>query len=156
MAEGKVAKHVALCVREPKVAVKEAPIVAPPKVSTEELTIPDNVQDTSFMQGRWLCHTGLVNSKTLEPVQVEFIFDNLGQGTGTVYEKDDRCTGKAQASFENNILHITHNNLICSKRDGAYVKNKINCKKNDLGKTECFGENTDGSSWDATFYKFKD
>ena len=154
LAERELQKHIAQCSPKP-LTIKETPpkIAEKPK---EELYIPDNVKDTSFMHGRWICDTGLINSQTHEPVQVEFVFDAKGHGSGTVYEKNDRCTGKAEATFEKNILHIQHDNLVCQQTKGQYIKNKIDCKKNEFGKTECAGVNADGTSWDATFYKITD
>ena len=153
--DAKVRQYAALCVKKPAPIVSpKEPIGVEEKVQPrEELVIPDEVVDTSFMHGRWLCDTGLINSTTLEPVQVEFVFDKNGNGTSTVYEKNDRCSGKAAATFENNILHIEHDNLKCEKTDGGYVKNTINCQKNNLGKTECTGVNNSGNAWNAIFYK---
>ena len=106
--DAKVRQYAALCVKKPAPIVSpKEPIGVEEKVQPrEELVIPDEVVDTSFMHGRWLCDTGLINSTTLEPVQVEFVFDKNGNGTSTVYEKNDRCSGKAAATFENNILHM--------------------------------------------------
>ncbi|MBO4335686.1 MAG: hypothetical protein J5846_07625 [Desulfovibrio sp.] len=122
-----------------------------PETPKEELIIPENVKDTSFLAGRWLCATGLFNSRTQEPVQVEFIFGSDGKGSGHIYEKSGRCSGPARASMRDNVLAIEHDALVCP--GGAnYRPNTIECRKS-MGKTECHGVNAEGGQWKAVFLK---
>ncbi|MCR5814613.1 MAG: hypothetical protein K6G15_09005 [Desulfovibrio sp.] len=133
---------------------KPKPDVPPallPEAPKEELVIPENVKDTGFLAGRWLCATGLFNSHTQEPVQVEFIFGSDGQGTGHIYEKNGRCSGPARASFQDNVLAIEHDALVC-EGGSSYRANTIECRKS-MGKTECHGINADGGQWKAVFLK---
>ncbi|MBQ7617888.1 MAG: hypothetical protein IJS50_03340 [Desulfovibrio sp.] len=125
-----------------------------PSVKREELVIPENVKDTSFLKGRWLCATGLYNSRTKQPVQVEFIFDDNGEGLGRVYEPNDRCTGRAKAELKGEILQIEHDVLQCEKNNSRYNRNTIACTKAE-GKTQCLGQTADGSTWRAVFLKLQ-
>lgn len=142
----KLDAHMKMCV--PKVAEKK-PL---PRVK-DELVIPNEVKDTRFMRGEWLCDTGLVNSKTGEPVRVKFSFDDMGKGEGIIYEPNDVCRGSASVKMEDNALRIHHDALRCAKTKSSYEKNTIICRKNELGKTECHGMNADGHRWRALFYK---
>ncbi|MBQ9536288.1 MAG: hypothetical protein IJU79_00700 [Desulfovibrionaceae bacterium] len=144
--EDKLNAHLLNCNTKPK---------APTPKATEELILPEHASDTSFMQGKWLCATGLINSTTLEPVRVEFTFDAKGKGIGRIYEQNDLCEGPAEAKLEDMSLHITHAKLQCQRTDSSYAPNNIYCQKNDLGKTACYGKNTDGDQWNAVFLKIK-
>ncbi|MBQ7584946.1 MAG: hypothetical protein IJU40_01690 [Desulfovibrionaceae bacterium] len=158
--EKEASLHLAKCKPQAPVVKPEVrpvpqaePVVEKPK---EQLVIPEKLENTSFLEGRWLCDTGLINSKTLEPVKVEFSFDKKGQGQGSIFEKNDICRGKAKASIEGSVLHIEHGSLKCQKQDSSYTPNSINCQKNALGNTECFGKNKDGQTWNAVFYKISE
>ena len=159
--EESVLAHLSQC-RLPK-KVQEAIIQEKPSEEKptepplEELAIPTNVQNTAFLAGRWLCATGLFNSKTQEPVQVEFVFDAEGQGIGTIFEKNDVCTGKASAKLDDSDgLVIAHEILSCQASKAQYEANTILCRKNDQGKTACQGRNTDGDPWNAVFLKIRE
>ena len=121
------------------------------EAAKEELVIPENVKDTGFLAGRWLCTTGLFNSRTQEPVQVEFVFGADGQGSGHIYEKSGRCSGPAKASLQDSVLSITHEALVCES-GASYRPNTIECRKS-MGKTECHGINAGGGQWKAVFLK---
>ncbi|MCR4666323.1 MAG: hypothetical protein K5657_03405 [Desulfovibrio sp.] len=157
MLEEKLLAHLSQC-RLPKKAEEALTQAANgvPGKNVEELAIPQNVQDTSFLMGRWLCATGLFNSKTQEPVQVEFVFDRDGKGVGTIFEKHDVCTGLAHAALEDGDLRITHEKLLCQKSGALYNANTILCHKNELGKTACHGKNLDGEPWNAVFLKIRE
>ena len=121
----------------------------------EELVIPEKTTSVSFLRGRWLCETGLVNADTREPLVVEFSFDDQGQGQATVFEKEkgDRCVGKAVATLnEAGLLHIDVDEQICAKGDG-YSPQKIDCKNSTGGTSaECAGTNRRGG-WQARFFR---
>ena len=149
--EQSVVTHIAACVSEPAQSVSP-PLLEPTR---EELVIPKDVHDTSFLTGRWLCATGLFNSKTQEPVQVEFVFDAQGQGKGNIYEKNEVCSGSAQAVLKDGVLKIEHDALLCAKSRSSYSPNAIVCT-NVQGKTECRGRSTKGDDWSAVFLKLKE
>lgn len=141
-------EHAAMC----KSPATQAPIVPD---NAEELVIPDNPEDISFLAGQWHCETGLANAMTKEPVQVTFDFNKEGAGTGTVYEKDGICQGAAKAEIINGRLHMIVDEQRCANRTGSYGKITIDCSNSNHGATQCYGINADGSRWDATFLKLK-
>ena len=140
----KVETHAAQCRPE-----QPAPPAQP--AIREELVIPEKTQDLAFLHGRWRCETGLVNSRTNDPIVVEFQFDAQGRGRGTVYEKDDQCRGEAQATLDGEVLHITLGQQQCGK-DETYTRQTIDCR-NDNGAAQCQGRNEDGTAWDAQFFR---
>ncbi len=149
--EKRLVEHIAQCRRAlPPAGTAVPPAVASPK---EELVIPENVSDTRFLKGRWLCATGLFNSMTQEPVKVEFVFDDEGKGHGHIYQKDDLCRGKASAAMKDGVLAITHEALRCSKGGNTYAPNEIECRNTSSGRTECRGKSSGGLEWNAFFLR---
>ncbi len=146
--EARAVEHIARCraAKIPPAGTARAP-------RKEELIIPENVKDTSFLTGRWLCATGLFNAQTQEPVKVEFVFNSEGKGQGHIYQKDDLCSGKASAILKDGALAITHEELRCSKGENAYAANEIVCRNTASGRTECRGKSSGGMEWNAFFLR---
>lgn len=140
--------HAAQC-REP--AMKPNPPQSPPE---EALVIPDNAEDTTFMEGKWLCETGLANSRTGQPVVVEFAFDSAGVGKCTVREQNRNCVGDAKAYMEEGRLHITHGDLHCPG-GGAYLPQSIICTNASGPAASCKGQAPNGRPWDASFTRIR-
>ncbi len=126
---------------------------APKSAKPEQLQIPKNASDTSFLEGRWRCETGLANQRTGEAVAFEFAFDRTGEGQGTVFESNDQCTGKARTDFKNGVLHIALDKQQCKKSGKNYLPVNIECRRLENNVSECVGVNNDGTRWDADFKK---
>lgn len=116
---------------------------------SESLVLPKKGDSVAFMEGNWICHTGLANTKTGEPVVVSFSFDKNGKGQGTIREsrsgKVYRAT--AQASFRNGTLRV-NTSPFRGKTDG-YEANGIVCRDKG-GVAQCTGKNA-GIVWKARF-----
>lgn len=167
----KLDQHIALCIPE-KAPIAVAPQASAPALSTpppaeipilpedsgvasDSLVIPEEAQDASFLEGRWLCETGLANTRTNEPVQFAFEFGANGAGTGTVYEKSDTCAGATRAEMQNGELMIHVDPQICAKSGGKYMPLNIVCKNAAGASAICQGVNEDGSTWSANFRRVK-
>lgn len=143
--ETDVEKHAALCkpAREP--AVK----------SPETLVIPENARDTSFLEGRWLCQTGLGSTRSGEAVKVAFSFGDGGLGEAVIIERNNQCRGPAKASLDKGSLHIDIDELKCSHSGTSYGKMAIDCENSAGSATFCKGVNSDGTTWDAIFHRMR-
>lgn len=150
-------KHIEQCVPQKAPVAQASPVepesgaVANPPL--EELSIPKNAENTEFLEGEWHCRTGLANTKTGEPVQVTLKFDNSGVGMSTIYEKNVKCHGPAQARLNNGVLYIDVQEQVCPDNH-KYVPMHIECD-NANGTTICHGVNPDKSTWDASFLKIQ-
>lgn len=148
--EGRLEDHVGQC--KPKVQ-EEKPQVA----EEENLVIPEDPTNLDFLEGEWLCRTGLVNAQTGEPVQFSFTFNKNGTGKGVVHESNgDQCVGDAQGELENGVLAINLKEQTCRGSGRQYVPLSIQCR-NIMGQggTSCKGRNDDGSTWEATFHRLR-
>lgn len=146
-------KHTALCV-PPVVAEKKAE--KPEEAKTPGgLIIPEDATDASFMKGRWLCRTGLSNSRTHEAVQMTFSFGDDGRGEAVVIENEDQCKGEALASMQRQTLHIEIGELICQRKNGIYNSMSIDCENAEGSSTQCYGINKNGTKWEANFIKLR-
>lgn len=154
-------KHAALCLPNKAAPAAPAAVKAPPEPtikkppSPQDLVIPENASDAGFMKGRWLCKTGLVNTRANEPVQMTFSFDENGKGEASIIEKDDQCRGRAQASILGRSLHIETEELLCSRKPNAYAPISIDCQNAEGSAAQCHGKNQDGSDWSAVFVKLR-
>lgn len=156
--EAKTHAHAAMCGPEqPAIAEKPAqtaPVTVPAKPE-QELIIPKNAEDASFMSGKWACETGLANKTTGEPVSVVFEFNENGNGTGTVYDSRGMCRGPAEARMSNGELHIEHGLLACPG-GGGYVPVRIICQGAAGAQATCSGRSEDGTEWkDAAFIRIR-
>ena len=156
----KVRTHIDACIppstspRAPSVQVIPLPPVASTKTEPQQdLHIPDNPGNLDFIRGGWRCDTGLENTRTHEPVAFEFSFDEKGKGQGVVHEKNDICTGEAEASLKDDMLHITLMPQQCRNSKTSYDELLIICHNVSGRGTMCKGTNKDGSTWDAYFNK---
>lgn len=121
----------------------------------ESLRIPEKADNPAFMAGRWLCSSGLVNQKSHERVQFEFFFDARGSGSGVVHEKNDACKGAASADVSGGVLRVRLEPQVCQKSGAIYSSLEIECRETGGGKSQCRGQNHDGSHWDATFSRIR-
>lgn len=169
---GKLEKHAALCVPEkrPEEITVKPPVAALPEPApdkpveitpeernqaNEDLVIPKHAEDTSFLEGRWICETGLANIRTHEPVQFAFEFGRNGKGRATVYEKNDQCTGATRAELRNGELRFIVDPQLCAKGNNQYMGLSIVCRDAGGAKTQCVGVNEDGTTWSADFKKVR-
>ena len=144
--------HAQRCEPGPQPAVPDEPVV-----TDEKLVIPEKTDDMRFLQGRWLCRTGLVNDQNNEPVVVEFIFDGTGKGEVVLHERGNRCTGTAHADKGlGSSLHIEVSPQTCANGD-SYSAQVIDCKNSGQA-AQCSGTNksTKGGSWKAQFFRIRD
>ncbi len=124
--------------------------VTPPKKDEDVLVIPEKPQDLSFLQGRWRCETGLANSRTNEPLVVEFIFDKHGKGITRIYEKNTVCKGTSTAQFTQEGLRVLADDAVCG--DGrSYQSQEIDCIRHADG-AQCTGKGSQ-KRWDARFVR---
>ena len=150
-----VEEHAALCRPEERsMAIREQP---PDQATPEnQLVLPKNAnEDMSFLNGEWLCRTGLANARTGEPVEVWFTFDKNGNGTIVTRERDDQCTGKAHAQMHNGELTIQAEEQKCQHNEAGYNAVAIECRKAEGNQTECFGTYAQGNKWNANFQKIQ-
>lgn len=151
-------QHIALCIpQEPRPARPAMPNaqIPPTREPGESLVIPEKSQDTSFLEGEWLCDTGLINMRTSEPVKVLFAFDHSGKGRAVIFEKKDKCIGAANAKMITGALKIDVQDLHCEKSGDSYNRMSITCKSAAGSSTQCIGMNPNGHTWNADFKKIK-
>lgn len=121
----------------------------------QEMVIPKEATNTEFLEGRWLCDTGLVNSRTHEPVKLEFSFGKDGKGTATTYEQNDKCRGETRAAIRNGNLYIAIGEQKCERSDTTYSPVTIECRPGAGTEAVCQGVHEGGTSWDANFQKIQ-
>lgn len=119
--------------------------------SNSSLILPQKGDSASFMEGNWICHTGLASIQTNEPVVLEFSFNKNGKGSSTIVEKKSGQVfrASAQASFRNGILRVNTSQF--RGKGGAYNPNSIICR-NTGGAAECTGKNGN-VTWRANFVR---
>jgi hypothetical protein len=102
-----------------------------PPSSNEPIITKEALQqkDLSIFKGKWDLITELVNDKTNEVLKLTFYFDEIGQGTATLTEKNGRtCAGSAQAKINTeNSFSLEYSRLNCNN-GGAYRSESATCK----------------------------
>lgn len=125
----------ALPVPEPKPTPPPEPKPEPKKEQPQNLEIPDNPKDMSFLKGCWLAGKGLLkNTRTGLPVAVKYCFDANGRGDALIQEYDNRgrkireCKGTATARLTaDRRLHIDDNQTIVCPDGSRYNRTQAEC-----------------------------
>ncbi len=117
----------------------------PPKQETNNLEIPEDPQDLSFLQGCWDAPTGLINVNNRLPIIIEYCFDASGKGRVKITELDKRggkpmhnCEGSAIARMKGNRLEIDDHGAKCPDKNN-YRGNHVTCFRDKNGDTVCSG-----------------
>lgn len=144
---GRLDEYAAICVQKQDPAVQKQP--------DDQLVIPPDAEDMDFLEGKWLCDTGLASMRTGEPVSLAFSFDENGKGSAITYEADDSCAGPVSASLKNGELHISVGESICQKDNHVYEPVEIICSRTANAVTQCQGRHKSGHAWAAPFRRVR-
>jgi outer membrane biosynthesis protein TonB len=128
----------------PKPDPKPAPAPKPkPRYSQgEELRLPDNPSDLSFLEGCWKTDAGLRNSSTGQPIFDIYCFDGKGHATERTDEYDNKgrkkqtCTATATATVTGGRLRMRDTGSRCP--DGTrYNRVTVQCEPRSGGAAQC-------------------
>lgn len=142
---------------QPKPKPKPEPKPEPPK--SDNLVIPENPKDLSFLEGCWYAHTGLKSTRTDMPISVKYCFDKHGKGTVSIVERDNKgnqmqeCRGSAQAALSGGKLHISDLGAVCPGGI-TYEQERITCQNADQNQALCTGvghPSNETNWWDKPF-----
>lgn len=143
---------------EPPIAVSPAkPPAAVSPAKPQPLVVPPGASssgDLSFLEGQWICDTGLSDSNHV-PVVVTYTFAKDGTGHITIQSSIENCQAKVKTRLDKNgILHIvTDDVIVCSGSQQNYAGQIIVCKGSGA-QTSCEGRNKSGNKlWKAVFYR---
>ena len=144
-------------VEKPKVK----PEPSPKKQATNELLkLPPKgtgKNNLDFLEGCWTAVTGLVEMKTRRPLNMDYCFNQNGQGTWTVLDSNgQRCQGTVRATYNGQVLTMKGDTAPCGsggkgKSSGSYSGQTILCHEGG-NEAVCQGRNNDGGvRWGARF-----
>jgi hypothetical protein len=130
---------------------------APPTPPAVPLQIPSEaVQDgsTKFLNGHWRSKTGLQDSETGQPIQLEYDFKD-GQGTATLRHgaSQQECKAPVRSAMKGGKLVVEGAaDFVCP--DGTVIKqSNVECSVGSGGRANCKGANADGSSYGVQIVK---
>ncbi|CCG42800.1 SrfA family protein [Magnetospirillum molischianum] len=123
---------------------KTLPPVVPPRPDKPPLTIPDEAAkngNTSFLNGRWHSRTGLMDSDTGRPLDMEYDFKD-GKGTATIHRSDGTsCTAGATAAMVGSKLMIDQSGDVVCPDGRTFDRSRVECTPGKNGKADCKGQN---------------
>jgi hypothetical protein len=131
---------------------KDAPGAPPSKadLAPPALTLPEQAMkdgSTDFLNGHWRSWTGLMDSQTGRPLEVEYDFKD-GKGTATILRSDGiRCPAPAEAAIKGGKLMLDQTaDARCS--DGqVFDRSRVECRQGKNGKADCQGVHADGGGY---------
>ncbi|GGK27939.1 hypothetical protein [Salinarimonas ramus] len=99
----------------------------------DDLVLPDNEGDLSFLQGCWESpqNSNIIQGGTNIPIRVRYCFTG-SDGSGTVEilnSRDGDCRGPMQARREGDRLLIEYERAICERNGAAFVPGVIECRE---------------------------
>ncbi|MBP2312697.1 SrfA family protein [Azospirillum soli] len=115
------------------------------------LVIPEEARKqgrVDFLEGNWRSRTDLYETRSGQPVVVDYSFDRKGGGTLTIRQKNGVvCQGPAQARMQDGRLTIDGlNDPTCS--DGsAFTRSRIDCTVGEGGRAACQGRHSNGRTF---------
>ena len=115
-----------------------------PLAEGDQLVIPQNPSDLSFLEGCWYAQTGLKSTRTNMPISVKYCFDGNGNGTVSIVERDrnqraiQECKGQAKARLSGSSLQIDDLGARCPGGP-TYEKEKITCRNANGNQALCTG-----------------
>lgn len=119
---------------------KQATPVKPP------LIIPDAAAkngSTSFLDGHWRSQSGLMDSETGRPLEMEYDFKD-GKGTATIHRNDgSACTAGATAAMQAGKLVIDQTGDVVCPDGQKFDRSKVECTAGKDGKAACRGVHAD-------------
>lgn len=114
------------------------------------LPLPDKALkdgSTDFLNGHWRSRTGLMDSQTGRPLEVEYDFKD-GKGTATILRSDGtRCPAPAEATIKGGKLML---NQTADARCGdgqVFDRSRVECRQGKNGKADCQGVHADGGGY---------
>jgi hypothetical protein len=142
-------------VKPPSPRPPPPPPPPPPEPATppepRPLVIPDAAGrqgSVDFMEGRWRSKTGLVETRSGQPVVVDYSFDRNGNGHTTIHQKNGTvCEGPARARMEGPRLVIDElEDPRCS--DGSrFNRSHVECTMGAGGQAMCNGRHSNGRTY---------
>jgi hypothetical protein len=126
---------------------------APP---AQALQIPPDAATTGnvrFMQGNWKSGSGLVDSRTGQPLQQFYRFDQSGGGQSVLRRGDGReCTAPAVARMDGGTLVVEETSDLACPDGQRFSRSKATCSVQG-GRTVCQGQNASGQAYQVGIEK---
>ena len=133
-------------------ADKDNPVLpVPPDIAkSPPLTLPDTaLQDgsTAFLNGHWRSRTGLMDSQTGLPLEVEYDIKD-GKGTATILRSDgSKCPAPVEAAIKGDKLMLNQTAEAKCGDGQVFARSRVECRQGKNGKAECQGVNADGGGY---------
>lgn len=131
---------------EGKAPTDGKPTAPPP----EPLKLPPDAMskgDPSFLNGHWRSRTGLMDSQTGRPLEVEYDIKD-GKGTATIERSDGvKCAAPVTAAIAGGQLTLDQTAVATCSDGQVFDASKVTCKPGKDGKADCQGLHADGSDY---------
>lgn len=125
-------------------------------VPPQPLVLPTdamNKGDTSFLNGHWRSRTGLMDSQTGRPLEVEYDIKD-GKGTATIERSDGvKCAAPVTAAIAGGQLTLNQTAAATCPDGQVFDPSKVACKQGKDGKADCQGLHADGSDYSVQIVK---
>lgn len=119
----------------------------------ESLRIPEEARrsgDLSFLAGCWTSITNLFNTRTREPIVVEYCFDAAGNGQSATIEQTQRCVAPTRARFDGEGRLQFQDLSAAACPDGrSYSPDRVECTAGADGLADCKGVSSTNQRWSA-------
>jgi hypothetical protein len=126
--------------------------------SGEPLKIPDNAQktgSTEFLDGEWKASSGLVDSATGKPLDLQYEFKG-GKGKVKIQQSDGSvCTGPVTAQMKGEELNFSGAGTIKCPGGKTYKPATVRCNPNRSGTADCEGKYSSGETFGLEINKAK-
>lgn len=102
----------------------------------ENLRMPTDRKDLSFLEGCWMSISPIKNARTGTPIQIRYCFQNNGRGQVDISQSNGvHCAAPLSAQRNGNTVKIQHGAVPCSDGSG-FLESIITCKPKS-GEASC-------------------
>lgn len=137
-------------------ADKTQPPAKPAAPPPPPLTLPDKAMkdgSTDFLNGQWRSRTGLMDSQTGRPLEVEYDFKD-GKGTATILRSDGtKCPAPVEAAIQGGKLMLNQTADAKCADGQVFDQSRVECRPGKDGKAECRGVHADGGGYSVEIVK---
>jgi hypothetical protein len=129
----------------------EAAVPPPPPLTLPDKAMKDGKAD--FLNGHWRSRTGLMDSQTGRPLEVEYDFKD-GKGTATILRSDgSKCAAPVEAAVKGGKLMLDQTAAARCADGQVFDRSRVECRQGKAGKAECQGVNADGGGYSVEIVK---
>ncbi|MEI7584464.1 S8 family serine peptidase [Runella sp.] len=108
--------------------------------TAQKMKMPKSPRDCNFAIGAWKSNTPLINTRTEEPIELQFDFRQGCKGQITFIEQNNTCTANVTLKIQGDkLLILQQQEAPCRASNIFYIQHEFSCTADEQGNAQCTG-----------------